>query len=195
MKRSVQMKTKMKKLLSFMLAVLMIASLACMPAMAYTPVTAVFENTTELYDKESMVLFAVKGTPNQIDGKKDGAWEHALAISSDPKSEKYDSDAFFRSPSVDYYLMWDENNLYILEDRRNESIENVPSNVSSPNGWSAYDCTTYSALLPTEAGTGTYLAGAVHLSTTPKVTSASATVTFPSGSKEFTDLPFMKPSS
>ena len=169
------MKTKMKKLLSFMLAVLMIASLACMPAMAYTPVTAVFENTTELYDKESMVLFAVKGTPNQIDGKKDGAWEHALAISSDPKSEKYDSDAFFRSPSVDYYLMWDENNLYILEDRRNESIENVPSNVSSPNGWSAYDCTTYSALLPTEAGTGTYLAGAVHLSTTPKVTSASAT--------------------
>ena len=116
------------------------------------------------------MLFAVKGTPT-VDGKKDAAWNNALAISSDPLSEKYYADAFFKSPSVDFYLMWDENNLYILEDRRNESIENTTS--TSPNGWSSYDCTTYNLLLPTAAKNAEKLAGAMQVSTTPTVTSST----------------------
>ena len=95
------MKTKMKKIISLVLAVLMIASVACLPAVAYTPATAAFTNTTELYDTEVPMLFAVKGTPT-IDGTKDAAWENALAISSDPTSEKYYADAYFKSPSVDF---------------------------------------------------------------------------------------------
>lgn len=167
------MKNKMKKLIALLLAVLMIASIACMPAMAYTPATAAFSNTTELYDTEVPMLFAVKGTPT-VDGKKDAAWDNALAISSDPASEKFDENAAFQS-IVDYYMMWDNTNLYILEDRKDETIENVPSSTASPNGWSNYDCTTYNMLLPSDASTGDYLAGAISLSTTPKVTNSSAT--------------------
>lgn len=167
------MKNKMKKLIALLLAVLMIASIACMPAMAYTPATAAFSNTTELYDTEVPMLFAVKGTPT-VDGKKDAAWDNALAISSDPASEKFDENAAFQS-IVDYYMMWDDTNLYILEDRKDETIENVPSSTASPNGWSNYDCTTYNMLLPSDASTGDYLAGAISLSTTPKVTNSSAT--------------------
>ena len=79
------MKTKMKKAVSLLLAVLMIASIACMPAMAYTPATAAFSHTSELYDTEVPMLFAVKGTPT-VDGTMDDAWKNALAISSDPLS-------------------------------------------------------------------------------------------------------------
>ena len=190
------MKYKMKKLIALLLAVLMIASIACMPAMAYTPATAAFSNTTELYDTEVPMLFAVKGTPT-VDGKKDAAWDNALAISSDPASEKFDENAAFQS-IVDYYMMWDDTNLYILEDRKDETIENFVATEERPDpiGYASYDCTTYNILMPsniktenipTETINGkTYniVAGAAHIGTIPSNSITNSSVANATGNSK-----------
>ncbi len=149
----------MKRIISMILTVCMLATLFVVPMMnvaADDPapwlIPTTFANTTELYTPDS-ALPAVKvpaGATITIDGKADdAAWANAAVINFDKAAKTANGYTYSDNLDAEYYVMWDDTNLYILEKRVEPRITVTASNQA--NFWSNSHKTFYDFCLPTAA--------------------------------------------
>lgn len=134
----------MKRFISALLAVVMVLSMVTVSAVAWTA-PATFTNTSDLYDTDASTLYAVKGTPT-IDGTVDAAWANAYTLRLDRSQMTLMGGNYAQSTLVDIYMMWDETNLYILEDH---NYATPMYNADAVNFWSASSATCFYINLPT----------------------------------------------
>ena len=154
----------MKKLLSISLVLCMLLAL-CVPmsvsAVMTVPDPATVTKTTDLFDKTTNTgLDAYKGTPDMTETSgsiKDAEWDKALPLVLNNSTKGNIINATFGTMDAEYYLLWDETYLYILQECKNTTIKAANANVSamqdsSNGGWApwsnTYTGTVYGAVLP-----------------------------------------------
>ncbi len=131
----------MKKVISIAMAICMLAAVAMIPVNAlWAPASASFTKTEDLYDNTSRTgLDAYKvATAPALDGVKDEAWNSALKFSSNAVTRDLASYTV-SNVNTEYYLLWDETNLYIYEEVFNYKI--VGNNLSAESGGAKNDST------------------------------------------------------
>ncbi len=108
----------MKRIISALLTVAMLVTMLVVPTMTVSAAT--YSHTSDLYSNTLPTRYAVKGTPT-IDGDK-SEWTKAYTYRVDRSQNALLGGAAPMGTMADVYMMWDENYLYILEERFNETI-------------------------------------------------------------------------
>lgn len=148
----------MKRIVPILLAALMVLTM-CVTAVAYVVPNPPVANTTDIFDREVLNLNAAKGTPT-VDGTKDDIWKNAVTYVGNKGTANImnavtkvtGGSTITTSGNIQISLMWDENNLYILEERFDETYDTDKSNTDDVNGrntWTGGDKTMYNIIVPT----------------------------------------------
>ena len=146
----------MKRIISAILMVCMIATMFVIPMVhtaadepAAWTIPTTFANTNELYSDDSDAVTAVKvpdGATITVDGKADdAAWANAVALKLDTDAKTANGYTYSDRLNAEYYVMWDETSLYILEKRTEDRLKLS----SGANFWSNGHMTFYGVCLPT----------------------------------------------
>ena len=109
----------MKRIISALLTFAMLLTLITVPMMV-TVDAATYEKISDLYSETLPTRYAIKGTPT-IDGDK-SEWANAYTYRVDRSQNALLGGTAPMGTMADVYMMWDENYLYILEERFNETI-------------------------------------------------------------------------
>lgn len=139
----------MKRIISALLTVAMLVTLITVPMMVTADAwsaPATITNSSDLFNDDLHTLYASYGTPT-IDGTVEDAWANALTTRFDysrmlitrPSKAK-------QSTLMDIYMMWDEDNLYILEERQFDTAKYL---AGCTNFWGGDTCTCWLLSLPT----------------------------------------------
>ncbi len=144
----------MKRIVPLLLALLMLLFM-CITAVAYTVPASPVENTSDLFDRDSEQLFAANGTP-VVDGVVDDMWKNAFTYVNNAGTTavkmNYNLEHSWTSNTTSAHsevrLMWDEDNLYILEERFDENLDWTTNDIFT-NVWTGGDQTMFNILLPT----------------------------------------------
>ena len=182
------------RLLSAMLAAVLV--LLALPVIGFSAVAeeSGYQNTSELFNADLGTVYATKGTPTLGSGNTDD-WANAYSFTVRTLYAKGSTDGNGQQVTIDgvayelfytyvvYSVMWDENNLYILESRPYDTIQYFESPASNYNwaNWSGggIDMTCLRLVLPTDidAENGKYGAdNLVYIGTGVRETDAAGTV-------------------
>ena len=148
-----------------------------------TPAQPAYTNTTELFDTSLDTVYATYGTPTIGTGNKD-AWRNAYSFTvTTLYKQGNDYTNYPINSYIVFYVMWDENNLYILEDRPFDAIQYyaTPGKDFNWANWKGggIDMSNYRLVLPTDidAENGKYGAdNLIYIGTGVKDTDAAGTV-------------------
>lgn len=142
--------------LSVIMLVVVITGSFALVANAWTAPTTI-KNTNETFNTDHR-YYATKGTPT-IDGVRDASWDDAYTISLNATRFVDPATGVVPSLMTKVYVMWDENNLYILDVYEFD----IPSySTELKNNYSlSKDCSLYYIVLPNEMKSGAM--GAVNM--------------------------------
>ncbi len=120
----------MKRIISALLVIVMLAAMITVPTVTASAWSAPssYTNTTQLYNTDLPTRYAVKGTPT-IDGDK-SEWANAYTYRVDRSQNALLGGSTPLGTMADVYMMWDENYLYILEERFYETIIRTEADVT-----------------------------------------------------------------
>ncbi len=148
----------MKRIVPLLLAVVMVFTMAVSTfGVEYVdelPEGVETRDSAELFDRTVENLFAANGTPT-VDGVVDAAWANAFTYINDAGAAAIKMNfnlchgwtSNTTSGNSEIRLMWDENNLYILEQRFDETYD-WAANDKFDNCWSSGDQTNFNIMLP-----------------------------------------------
>ena len=155
----------MKRIISILLTAAMLLALITAPMMVtanaaeWTAPTGTITNTSDVFNTD-FHFYAIKGTPT-VDGTKEAAWNNAYTLRMEATRRVNSRANIPFSVMNNVYVMWDANNIYILEEYEYDTPVYAPD---LQNNWtSGKDCSLYYVVLPNDMTKDASKLGAVNM--------------------------------